>query len=357
MSSQPLKVLLDGTPLLGQRTGIGRYTAALAEELATHGDIDVKVIGFTLRGWRKLRSELPHGVWAFGFPVSARVLRACWSHSSFPQVELFAGLPQVVHGTNFVQPPTFRAKRVLTIHDLAFLDVPEELAPSDKNLPQLVATSAKIADRICVPTRAVAEVVQERLHVKESKIQVTPLGIDAAWFTARPPSAEQRENWGLPKEYLLFVGDERPRKGVANLIKALAHDESLPQLVIAGPGKSSVDGRIIRTGYLPDIQLRSVVAGASALILPSRDEGFGLPVLEAMACNVPVVCSDIPALREIAGGHASFAPVDDPVALAEVIAKTLNAPVTPDLITQWRSHAGEYTWRRTAQETIKAYRE
>src|SRR3954452_16048041 len=112
-----IRVLLDGTPLLGERTGIGRYTAALAEELASLSDVDMRAVAFTLRGWRRLRYVLPHGARARGMPVSARLLPAGWLRSSFPPVELFAGLADVVHGTNFVLPGTMRAARVLTVHD------------------------------------------------------------------------------------------------------------------------------------------------------------------------------------------------------------------------------------------------
>lgn len=132
--AKPLRVLLDGTPLLGARTGIGRYTAALSEELASNPEVDTRAVAFTLRGWRRLRHVLPHGVRARGMPVAARLLRMTWLRSDFPPVELFAGSTDVVHGTNFVLPGRFRAAGVVTIHDLAFMDNPAELAPSDRDL-------------------------------------------------------------------------------------------------------------------------------------------------------------------------------------------------------------------------------
>ncbi|MDQ3789021.1 MAG: glycosyltransferase family 4 protein, partial [Actinomycetota bacterium] len=309
--ARPTKVLLDGTPLLGHRTGIGRYTAALAEELASMPEVDMRAVAFTLRGWRKLRKVLPHGARSRGMPVAARLLRRCWLRAPFPPIELFAGLTDVVHGTNFVLPPALRAAGVLTIHDLAFLDSPGDLPPSDEQLPQLVAKSAQRADVVCTPTKAVADVVVERLGVPEEKVVVTPLGIDLAWFTARPPSEALRRRIGLPKEYLLFVGAAGPRKALDWLLKAHENTPGLPPLVLAGPGHHRDDETVKSIGYLSDVDLRSVVAGASALVLPSRDEGFGLPVLEALACDVPVVCSDVPALREVAGGHASLVPFGD----------------------------------------------
>lgn len=356
MSDGRLRVLMDGTPLLGQRTGIGRYTAALAEELASMSDVDIRAVAFTLRGWRALRFVLPHGVWARGLPCSARVLRKCWLRSSFPPVELIAGFADAVHGTNFVLPVPAHAGGVLTIHDLGFLDAPDELPPSDRELPELVRRSASRADVVCTPTQAVARAVVARLDVPEDRIAVTPLGVDPAWFAALPPADELRKRLGLPSEYLLFLGADGPRKGLRYLRKAHESVPSLPPLVLAGPGRPGSSERVLRTGYLPDRDLRSVVAGASAVVLPSRDEGFGLPVLEALACNVPVVCSDVPALREVAGDQATLVPYGDVPALAAALVAALEAPAPAPVIAARRAHAAGFTWRRCAEATVSAYR-
>jgi glycosyltransferase involved in cell wall biosynthesis len=351
-----LRVLLDGTPLLGDRTGVGRYTASLSEELASMSGLDTRAVAFTLRGWRRLRSVLPHGARARGMPVSARLLRACWVRSTFPPVELFAGPTDVVHGTNFVLPGTARAAGVLTIHDLAFLDAPHELPPGDRGLPDLVRRGAERADVICTPTAAVADAVAERLGVDRDKIVVTPLGVDPAWFTGRPPNQVLRERLGLPPRYLLFVGAGGPRKGLDWLTRAHAAAPDLPPLVFAGPGPHARSDRSQRTGYLSDVDLRSVVAGATALVLPARDEGFGLPILEAMACDVPVVCSDIPALREVSGGHAALVPYGDDDALAEALRAAAHDTHAASASAIRRAHAASFTWRRCAEATVQAYR-
>ena len=356
MAKRELRVLLDGTPLLGHRTGIGRYTASLSEELASLSGVDTRAVGFTLRGWRGLRSVLPHGVRARGMPVAARLLRASWLRSNFPPVETFAGRADVVHGTNFVLPPTLRAARVLTIHDLAFLDAPEELAPSDHNLPERVRRGAAGADVICTPTAAVADSVAERLDVDRDKIEVTPLGVDAGWFTGRPPGEERRLRLGLPDEYLLFAGAPGPRKGLDWLLRAHATDSSLPPLVFAGPGNFPVTERTRHIGYLSDVDLQRVVAGASALVLPSRDEGFGLPILEAMACDVPVVCTDVPSLREVSGGLARLVQYGDVDGLAEALRQAVDEPSAASTSATRRAHAASFTWRRCAEATLAAYR-
>lgn len=356
MTGRPLHVLLDGTPLLGERTGVGRYTSALAEELASRSDVRIRVVAFTLRGWRTLRTVLPHDVSARGMPVSARLLRRCWLRGPVPPIELFAGFTDVVHGTNFVQPPSLRAGGVLTVHDLDFLSEPGDLPPSDARLPELVRHSANRASVVCTPSRAVADAVIDRLVVPPDRVHVTPLGVDAAWFTARPPTEALRTRLRLPSNYLLFVGAPGPRKGLDTLLAAHAAAEELPPLVLTGPGRPYHSDRLIRTGYLSDVDLRSVVAGAGALVLPSRDEGFGLPVLEALACNVPVVCSDIPALREVAGGQATLVPYGDTEALSSALKQSLEDPPPASVLAARRAHAAGFTWRRCAQATVEAYR-
>ncbi|WP_018682364.1 glycosyltransferase family 4 protein [Actinokineospora enzanensis] len=353
---KPIRVLIDGTPLLGNRTGIGRYTAALAEELASSSHVDMRAVAFTLRGWRALRRVLPHGVRARGIPSPARLLRQAWLRAPFPPVELFAGLTDVVHGTNFVLPAARRAAGVLTVHDLDFLDYPEELSRFDTRLPELVTVSAQRAGIVCTPTRAVADRVVERLGVSDDKVRVTPLGVDPAWFTARPPNEDTAARLHLPGQYILFVGAAGPRKALDWLLKAHAATPSLPPLVLTGPGHVAGGGRVRATGYLTEADLRSVVAGASALALPSRDEGFGLPVLEAMACDVPVVCTDVPALREVSGGHAHLVPFGDTAALADALVKALEHPLEPATSSERRAHAATHTWRRCAELTVSAYR-
>ncbi|EWC60830.1 glycosyl transferase, group 1 [Actinokineospora spheciospongiae] len=350
-----LRVLIDGTPLLGNRTGIGRYTASLAEELAAMSDVDMRAVAFTLRGWRRLRSVLPHGAQARGIPAPARLLRKAWLRGPFPQVELFAGLTDVVHGTNFILPPAFRAGGVVTVHDLDFLDHPEQLAPTDAELPALVRSSVRRAGVVLTPSAAVAAEVVSRLDVPEEKVAVTPLGVDLAWFTARPPSTPLAARLGLPSEYLLFVGAAGPRKSLDWLVAAHAATPSLPPLVLAGTGHTPGPG-VLTTGYLSEVDLRSVVAGASALVLPSREEGFGLPVLEAMACDVPVVCTDVPALREVSGGHATLVPFGDVEAMGAALTSALEHPTSADTSAARRGYAAGYTWRRCAELTVAAYR-
>lgn len=360
-----LRVVVDGTPLLGQRTGIGRYTAALLDELAglaVDAGLDIGVAAFSVRGRRTLRSRLPAGVRARGLPVPARALRAAWSRLPLPPVELLVGRAKIMHATNFVLPPAVRAAGVVTVHDLAFLDRPDELAPAEHALPALVRDAARRAAVVCTPTTAVARQVVQRLGVRDDRIVVTPLGVDPAWFVAAAPSPEMRRRLKLPRHYLLFVGTAQPRKGLDVLLQAHTMAPGAPPLVLTGAAgwgpqvRTGDPRRVLRTGYLPEVDLRRVVAGAAALVLPSRDEGFGLPLLEALACGIPVITSDAPALVEVAAGHAQHVPVGDAAALAHALSTVDSADRTPETAAARRAHASMFTWRGCAESTVDAYR-
>ena len=353
-------VLVDGTPLLGQRSGVGRYTAALLAELATRKDVDLTVVAFTARGQVALRTAVPDGVRVRSLPVPARALRAAWRRRLWPPIELLASSADVLHATNFVLPPARHARGVVTVHDLAFLDRPDELAPQQRDLPELVRSAVTRAAVVCTPTAAVANQVAARLNVSPERIMVTPLGVDPSWRTATAPDPALRATLRLPPRYLLFVGTIQPRKGLDVLLDAHAARPELPPLVLAGPagwGAPLVAGpRVHPVGYLADVDLRAVVAGAAALVMPSRDEGFGLPVLEAMATGTPVVCSDLPALREIAGGLATLVPPGDRPALTAALCAVHTAGLDPSGAAARRAHSTRYSWQACADATVRAYR-
>ncbi|NYH79388.1 glycosyltransferase involved in cell wall biosynthesis [Actinopolyspora biskrensis] len=353
-----MRVVLDGTPLLGRRTGIGRYTARLAAELGAAPECRPRLLGLTTRGWRELRRLAPEGTGARGVPAPARLLHSCWAFSEFPPVELLTKKADLVHGTNFVQPPSGRVPGVLTVHDLDFLDAVD--GGGGNSRARLTERSVRRSSVVCTPTEAVAARVAERFDLDRRRIVVTPLGVDREWFEAPPPDEALRREYGLPREYLLFVGDGGPRKGLSTLAGAV--DARLPPLVTAGPGRAVPEtrlpggGTVVRTGYLPEHVLRRVVAGAGALVLPSRDEGFGLPALEAMAAGVPVVCSDIPALREVTAGHALLAAHGDGSALRAALHRAVGSAADRDVRRRAREHAAGFTWRGCAEATLRAYR-
>jgi glycosyltransferase involved in cell wall biosynthesis len=356
-----ISALLDGTPLLGRRTGIGRYTQNLLGALAGRDDIAVSATAFTARGWRTLRSSVPPGVRTRAVPVPARALRAVWTRFEFPPVGLLGGRSDIFHGTNFILPPTGRAGGVLTIHDLAYLSNSDTVDTTSRALVDLVPRGLRRAAAVCTPTRSVAEQIIEAYGPSVADVVVTPLGVDEHWFSADPSVADHPS---IPADYFLFVGTREPRKDLATLSAAygLLRNElgdDAPALVLAGPEGWGAQQRpepgVLIVGFQPQPELRSIVAGARALVMPSRDEGFGLPVLEAMACGTRVIISAVPALLEVAGGHADVFPIGD----VDALRATLLAATRSDADDGRQSrieHARTWTWQACAAATARAYR-
>lgn len=347
-----MRVGIDATPLLGARTGIGRYTASLLTALAGGPD-DVVATAFTLRG----RLPPQPGVEVRSRPVPARVLQAAWARASWPPVELLTGRLDVFHATNFVLPPLRRAGGVVTVHDLAFLRLTHTVSAASARYRDLVPRSLRRAAVVLTPSRAVADQVREAYAavLGGTPVVAVPHGVDPAWARVAPADDALRARLRLPREYVVFVGTLEPRKDVATLLAAHRLVAGAPPLVLVGPpgwGAQVDVGGCVVTGYLGDDDLRPLVAGAAALVLPSRDEGFGLPVLEALAAGVPVVASDLPVLREVGGAHASYAAVGDAEAFAAALQQVLADPGDGQAR---RAHAAAYTWQRSAEAHRHAY--
>jgi glycosyltransferase involved in cell wall biosynthesis len=347
-----MRVGLDATPLLGARTGIGRYTERLLAALAADGSDELVATAFTLRGRGSL--EVPAGVEVRARGLPARGLQEAWARSELPPVEWLTGRLDVFHATNFVLPPLRHACGVVTVHDLAFLRMTETVSTASARYRALVPRSIRRASVVLTPSEAVAEQVRDA-YAPAVPVLAVPHGVAPEWATAGPPDDALRARLGLPSSYVLFVGTLEPRKDVRTLLAAHRRLPDAPPLVLVGPpgwgAQVDVSGAVV-PGYLDEADLRPVVAGAAALVLPSRDEGFGLPLLEALATGTPVVASDLPVLREVGGDLASYAPVGDVEAFAATLEQVLDAPGPADAR---RLHAARFTWAASAEGHRAAY--
>jgi glycosyltransferase involved in cell wall biosynthesis len=363
-----VRIALDATPLLGVRTGVGRYVEHLLGELATTGADELTATAFTLRGAGGLPLVVPPAVAVRHRPVPARLLREMWARVEAPPVEWLAGPADVFHGTNFVLPPLRRAAGVVTVHDLSYLRTPRTVEAESLRYRALVPRSLRRAAVVCAPSRAVADEVLAEYGLAEDRVAVTPLGVDEPWLRAEPPAPGWLAAHRLPERYLLFVGSLEPRKGLPTLLDAYrdlrAGDADIPPLVLVGPAGWGAapdlggvpPGSVLTPGYLDISSLRGAVAGAACLAFPSVYEGFGLPPLEALACGTPVVASDLPATREVLGGQAVLVPAGDPAALAHALAGILAEDGGPAARAARRAHAARFTWVRCAAATRAAYR-
>jgi glycosyltransferase involved in cell wall biosynthesis len=387
-----MRVGLDATPLLGPRTGVGRYVAGLAGALAKLAGPEpesVALVPFSWRGTGDLSSAAPAGprIRLGRRRAPARLLQAAWGRLPWPPVEWLSGPVDVFHATNFVAPPARRAATVVTVHDLTYLRYPEMVTDASARYRHLVPRALDRGAVVCTPTAAVATEVAEEYGLPPDRLVVTPLGVDDTWRQATPPDPAWLAAHGLPERYLLFVGSREPRKNLETLLAAYRHllptsvvgvgtgptvgegartttRPTVPPLVLVGPpgwgqtlDTAGVPPGAVRTpGYLPEPDLALVVAGAAALVVPSWYEGFGLPALEALACGTPVVASDLPALREVLGDQAELVAPGDPAALAGAISRVLEDPGGGKHRAARRARAAGFTWENCAQATLSAYR-
>jgi glycosyltransferase involved in cell wall biosynthesis len=282
-----------------------------------------------------------------------------------------SGQLDVFHGTNFVLPPTGRAAGVVTVHDLSFLRTPQTVTRASLAYRTLVPRSIARAGVVIVPSAAIAAEVADEYPGAADRVVVTPLGVDPAWFTAEPPGDDRRRRLGLPRDYLVFSGSLEPRKNLPLLLEAqrrlCARYRDWPPLVLMGPAgwgpaldlSGLPPGKVVLTGYLADDDLRSVVAGARALVYPSLYEGFGLPPLEAFACGVPVVASDLPVTREVVGDDGDLSRLVIPAdvdALVDALQRQVETDEPAGVAERRRARASGFTWTATAERTREAYR-
>jgi glycosyltransferase involved in cell wall biosynthesis len=353
MTDAPPRVAFDATPAISGSTGVARYVNELGAALERRGT--------TLRRFAVGRAAFPVPAHTRHLRVPARLLEPWWRAVRQPTIERLLGGVELVHATGLLTPAT-RRPLVMTVHDMAALRHPE-LHP-DRHVRQQRAQLA-LLDRAAVivtVSRATADDLVE-LGIPAARLVVAHPG-----RTELPP--ESAAPPGLPAgPYLLTVGETSPRKGYPVLLRALARLGGDLPLVMAGPPAGDEEcvralaetpalrPRVRRLGAVGDATLAALYRGALALCFPSVAEGFGSPVLEAMGAGLPVVASDIPVLRELAGDAALFVAHDDQDAWAAALERIAGEErLRRELSERGRRRAAEFTWERSAAATLAAYR-
>jgi glycosyltransferase involved in cell wall biosynthesis len=363
-----LRVALDGTPLLGPRTGIGEVVSGLVAGLATDPTLDCTAYALTWRGRDRLRPELPTGVRAATRPVPARLVRAGWLRTDVPRIETWTGRVDVVHATNYVPPPS-RAPVIVSVYDLGFVRFPELVNTDALQYPTLLRRGfARGAIAHATSDYVAAEIRAEFGLADEQVVRVYP-GVPR--ITGGDAAAGRRVA-GVER-YVLALGTIEPRKNLPVLVDAfdaVAADDPDVGLVVVGQDGWGTDtftaacdraahrARIRRTGYVDARTRADLLAGATVLAYPSRYEGFGFPPLEAMAAGVPVVASTAGALPEVVGNAALLVDPDDRDALAAALSTALHDDaVRARLVASGPAQVGRFSWARMAEELTRCYRE
>jgi len=357
-----VRILLDYRPALRQRTGVGEYAHGLAEALSAilaPGDL----LTLFSSSWKdRLSPGVIDGARVSDSRIPVRVLNFAWHRLGWPPVDLLAGDADVAHSMHPLMMPA-RGARVVTIHDLYFLDRPEHAsAEIRRDYPRLARDHAHRADAIVVNSEYTKTQVIDRLGVPEGRITVCRPGAPD-WTRRQEPAAPG---------HILFIGTIAPRKNAPGLLRAYAQLAAAigdtPELVLAGRmtaeglqgtgiDVASVIDRIRMPGYVDAAAKQDLYAGASMLVLPSFDEGFGIPALEAMAMGVPVIGANRGALPEVLGDAGLLVDPDDPETIADAMRRLLeDSALRRRMADAGVARAAQYTWTSSARRLLEMYR-
>lgn len=365
-----VRVLVDYRPALRARTGIGEYVHELARALAWSHGAGVQVTAFAASWADRIgadaRADLP-GVHLVERPIPVGALRWSWHRLSWPPVEWLAGVHDVAHSPTPLLLPARRAAQLVTVFDLHFLHAPDEARDvAQQHFAARVRDHVTRADHVIAGSAYAASLLTRELGVGADRISTTPLG------APRWAGEVLRRRSDSAGDILLFLGTLEPRKNVGLLLdgyeRLLRRRPDAPPLVLAGglarggetwverAGRPPLAGHVRIAGYVSEAERRALYAGARALLLPSREEGFGLTALEAMACGVPVVASPAGPLPDLVGDAGTIAPLDAPDAWADAIEACLDDTRVRAWGINGVARALAFTWSATATATIGAYR-
>ncbi len=352
--------------------GVSRYCAGLLRHLGETDD-DLKFTAFVNEqeinapGINLNRSPLP---------LHRPLARIAWEQAVLP-LRLHSLHVDLVHGLVNVLPLATRVPGVVTVHDLSFLHGEDRRRRLKRAyLRRLCRASVQQARQVIAVSQQTADDLVRGFGVPAAKVCVIPNGVDPRFAPAAPEASRAfRTRKGLPPRFVLYVGTLEPRKNLAALVRAfVAWQQAHPaqrgeiKLVLAGAmgwyadeiraavEEFNATTDVLFAGYVAEAELPDWYRAAELFVYPSRFEGFGLPVLEAMACGTPVLCSDIPALREVAADAAlTFAP-DDERALCDGLSRGLaDAALRADLRARGLAQAAKFSWASTARETVGVY--
>jgi glycosyltransferase involved in cell wall biosynthesis len=352
---------IDGSRLaVGERTGTETYSCHLLRALAEIEPTDpIRVY---------LNSERPNLELPPSFVYTPIPFPRFWTHARLSW-EVFRRPPGVLFIPAHVVP-LWHPRTVVTIHDLGYIHEPESHPASQRRmLDWTTRWSCRAATKIIAISEATKSDLVQHYRIKEEKIRVVHHGVsDSIQRTSDADNFGVRAKYALPARYVLFVGTVQPRKNIARIVAAMKSVEAAGfphKLVVAGkPGWLSdrverdlaETGRpelIQRIGYVPDVDVPALYSGADAFCFPSMYEGFGLPILEAMACGTPVVTSTRGSLPEIAGDAALLV---DPTSVDEIGQALVRVLSDTDLrirlITAGQVRARQFSWRATAAATL-----
>ena len=340
-----MKIGIDVTSVIYESTGVGVYTRQLVFHLLKYFPQDHFVLfASTLRGQKKLWEYLKTLAIYSNFtvkvyPFPTLVTETLWNRLHRFSVEKLVGPVDVFHAWDWQQPPAKTAKVVTTIHDLTVLNFPEAQHPKTVAVHRRrLHWVSQEASAIIADSQATKTDINQLLDIPSNKIHVVYLAASDQFRQSQNQSAiaKIKQKYNLPAEFILTASVNDPRKNAKAVIKA----SPLPIFSF--------------TGSIPNQDLPALYAAAQVFVFPSLYEGFGLPVLEAMAIGCPVVTSDRGSLEEIAGTAAILVDPDNISSIAAGISQALKT--RDQLIAAGLAQAQKFSWAKTAKETMEVYK-
>ena len=360
-----MRILIDYRPALHQPTGVGEHihnlSHAIAAESATQADVSITIFSSSLR--HRLPINTVGNAQVVDRRIPVRCLNWLWHHAEWPPIELLAGNFDVAHSPHPLLIPSKQAACFVTIHDLYFLNYPNHtLGEIRTDYPDLAKQHATRADGVIVPSRYTASLVHNQLGISKERIILCTNGAPS-WTPRSAPAYEG---------HILFVGSIEPRKNLSTLLRAyrslISHRADTPDLVLAGRVTPSGSGllreleasplsdKVRVLGYVPRDQCYKLYSSASMVVLPSLDEGFGLPALEAMTVGVPVVASNRGALPEVVGKAGTLVDPEDESAIEASMARILDdRQYADETVARGLIQAQAYNWNKSARILLAAY--
>lgn len=371
-----MRLGFDLRPFLREETGVGTYLKNLLFHLA-RVDVANEYFLFSSSWKDRFPAEKipPFARTKFhDLRIPVKLLNGFWHKRRWPPLDVFFRTKlDLTHSATPLLLPT-RGKKVITVHDLFFMDFPEMAGEeAGRTFFRLAAASFRDADGILTFSHVTSVALVSRFAIEERKVKVVYHGLDERFLEEVPPTELRatRKRCNLPPAFLLFVGAQVPRKNLVRFIEALKivhlHGVKIP-LVLVGPegedtesilrqaDKLGLGHWIVRAGYLSERDVRHAYRLASAFVFPSLCEGFGLPLVEAMASGVPVAASQASAIPEICRDAAVYFRPESPESMAEKVVSVIeDEELRKKLVARGKKRALDFSWNKAAVETLEFY--
>jgi len=356
-----LRVAIDVGPAAGGPSGVPNAVRWMSDTLAARDDLTLLPYVTSLRA--RIDDDTRR------LPAPAAVAVRLWARGG-PSVDRWLGHPDVVHGTNYVVPPT-RCPRVVSVYDCWFLDHPEDTVPDVRRAGAVLRRSVADGAHVVTSSDATTRRVRELLDTDAVRTVLLGAPTRAAPPAVRPTRLPHLDAW----PFILSLSTVERRKNIPRLVEAfgrLAREHASARLVIAGASGNdagavdraitrldpAIAGRVVRTGPVDEAEKQWLLHHARAMAYPSLDEGFGFPILEAQAAGTPVVASTAGSIPQIAGPAALLSPASDSEALAANLYWIVsNDDMYDKLVRRGFTNLERFSWERTGEELMAVYRE